>query len=507
MTQDVHRRDFLGMVGGMSAAAAVGPTMVMPHGASPLRDIAGPADVAAASATQIAAAIRAKKVSSVEVVEACLARINQVNPKLNAVVQLTADTARQEARAADAALARGDIKGPLHGVPCTIKDTIETAGVICTGGTKGRANYVPKADATVVARVRKAGAIILGKTNVPEIAGAFETDNLVYGRTNNPYDLNRTPGGSSGGESAIIAAGGSPFGLGTDAGGSVRVPAHFCGIAAIKPNSGRSPRTGQFPYPLGMRTAVSHMTVLSRHVEDLGLVLQAIHGPDWNDNTIPAVPLGKPEAVAVRGLRIAFFTDNGETKVSPETAASVERAAKALADAGVRMEEVRPPGADECYTLFHDLFRADGGAGARALFKSIGTTEISPMMERSLATLSSPGMASPGEVLAAAARWDIYRNRMLHFAELYDGLLSPIAPFAAPLHGASFDDDKLPGFGYAMMHNLTGWPSTAVRAGTSPEGLPIDVQIAARPWREDVSLALALAIEKRLTGWKGPMAA
>ena len=164
---------------------------------------------------------------------------------------MTADAARKEADEADAALARGEIKGPLHGVPVTIKDTLETAGVICTGGTKGRANFVPKADATAVARLRGAGAIVLGKTNVPELAGALESDNLIYGRTNNPYDLTRTPGGSSGGESAIVAACGSPLGLGTDAGGSIRVPAHFCGLAAIKPTSGRVPRTGQFPMPLG----------------------------------------------------------------------------------------------------------------------------------------------------------------------------------------------------------------------------------------------------------------
>lgn len=505
MARDLHRRDFLGMVGGAGTIAAIAPEALAVERPAFLRDIASAADVTVASATQIAAAIRAKKVSSLEVVEACLVRIEQVNPKLNAVVQLTADAARAEARAADAALARGQAMGPLHGVPCTIKDTIETAGVPCTGGTKGRANYLPKADDTVVARLRKAGAVVLGKTNVPELASAFESDNLVYGRTNNPYDLARSPGGSSGGEAAIIAAGGAPFGLGTDAGGSTRVPAHFCGIAGIKPNSGRSPRTGQFPFPIGMRTALSHMTVLSRHVEDLGLVLAVMQGPDAGDHTVPPMPLGKPDAVRLKGLRIAFFTDNGASKVSPETVAAVERAAKALADAGVTVEEARPPGADACYTLFHDLFRPDGGAGIRGFLKSVGTTEISPMMERSLQTLFAPAMSAPGEVLGAAARWDAFRNGMLQFAQTYDGLLSPVCPFPAPLHGTSFDEDKLPGFGYAMMHNLSGWPSTAVRAGTSPEGLPIGVQIAARPWREDVSLALAQAVEKRLAGsWKSP---
>src|SRR5580692_5019163 len=239
MSDKWGRRDFLS-----TAAAGV----IAAAGRTALIDQAEAAtemstDITSKSASELANAIRSKQLSSKSIVEAHLEQIAKVNPKLNAIVQLTADSARKEADEADAALARGEIKGSLHGVPITIKDTLETTGVICTGGTKGRANFVPKADATAVARLRAAGGIILGKTNVPELAGAIETDNLVYGRTNNPYDLAHTPGGSSGGESAIVAACGSPLGLGTDAGGSIRIPAHFCGLAAIKPTSGRVPRT------------------------------------------------------------------------------------------------------------------------------------------------------------------------------------------------------------------------------------------------------------------------
>jgi hypothetical protein len=221
MSNEIGRRDFLGAVALAGAAAAAGRTSLINSAEAAT---ASSDDITSSSASELAEAIRSKKWSSKEIVEAHLERIAKVNPKLNAVVQLTAEAARKEADEADAALARGEIKGPLHGVPITIKDTLETAGVICTGGTQGRASYVPKADATAVARLRAAGGIILGKTNVPELAGAAETDNLVYGRTNNPYDLARTPGGSSGGEAAIIAAGGSPLGLGTDAGGSIRIP-------------------------------------------------------------------------------------------------------------------------------------------------------------------------------------------------------------------------------------------------------------------------------------------
>src|SRR5882757_8925281 len=308
MNDKIGRRDFLNTVALAGAVAAARRTsLINPAEAAPDPNN----DVITKSATELASAIRSKKLSSRAIVEAHLEQIAKVNPKLNAIVQLTADSARKEADAADAALARGEIMGPLHGVPITIKDTLETAGVICTGGTKGRANFVPKADATAVARLRAAGGIILGKTNVPELAGAAETDNLVYGRTNNPYDLTRTPGGSSGGEAAIIAACGSPLGLGTDAGGSIRIPAHFCGLAAIKPTSGRVPRTGQFPQPMGARAPVFHVSLLARRVDDLALALPLISGPDFRDNSIVGVPLMDFKAVPLSGLKLAFFEDDG----------------------------------------------------------------------------------------------------------------------------------------------------------------------------------------------------
>ena len=201
-------------------------------------------DIIYASARTMARAIQEKEVSAVELVDAHLARIEEVNPTINAVVQLAAERARAEAAEADAALARGESKGALHGVPFTLKDSIDTEGVITTGGTLGRKNYVPDADATVAARLRAAGGILLGKSNTPELTLAAETDNLVYGRTNNPFDVSRTTGGSSGGAGAIVTCGGAAFDIGSDTGGSVRYPAHFCGIAGLKPNSGRVPRTG-----------------------------------------------------------------------------------------------------------------------------------------------------------------------------------------------------------------------------------------------------------------------
>src|SRR5919205_1216370 len=286
-----------------------------------------------ASASELARAIRAREVSSSEVVEAHLARIEEVNPRLNAVVHLTADAARRRAREADEAVARGEEWGPLHGVPVTIKDAFETAGVVSAGGTSGRASYMPETDAAGVARLKSAGAVVLGKTNVPEISLAFESDNLVYGRTHNPYDPARTPGGSSGGEAAAIASGMSPLGLGSDAGGSIRVPAHFCGIAGIKPTSGRTPRTGHFPPMGGLLDSIWQIGPLARRVEDLALALPLLCGTDWRDPTVAPVPLGDYKQVDLKTLRVAFHTDNGVIAPTPDISEATRDAARALADA------------------------------------------------------------------------------------------------------------------------------------------------------------------------------
>ena len=503
MSDKIARRDFLSTVALAGVAAAAGPNFI-PRPANAADEPGNP--IILSSASELAEAIRSRKLTSRAIVEAHLEQIAKVNPKLNAVVQLTAETARKEADDADAALARGEIKGPLHGVPMTIKDTLETAGVICTGGTKGRANFVPRADATAVARLRAAGAIFLGKTNVPELAGAVETDNLVYGRTNNPYDLARTPGGSSGGEAAIIASCGSPLGLGTDAGGSIRIPAHFCGLAAIKPSSGRVPRTGQFPQPMGARAPVFHVSLIARHVEDLALALPIIAGPDFRDASIVGMPLLDPKAVALSELKLAFFDDDGASTPSREITAAVHDSAKAFMEAGVKVEEKRTPDSEKAAAIYYDMSRGDGGAGTRAFLKSIGSDPISPLFEKALTTSVAPAMATTTDALAAFVRWDQFRNSMLRFMENYDAVLSAVAPYPALLHGTSFEEANRKGFGYSQMYNLTGWPTATVRVGTSPEGLPLGVQVAARPWREDVALALVARLEKTFGGWKMPTA-
>lgn len=453
-----------------------------------------------ASASTLAKAIRTKQVSAQEVVAAHLARIAAVNPRLNAVVQVTAESALAAARAADAALARGELKGPLHGVPFTVKDSLDTAGVITTGGTQGRRNFVPSQDATVVARLRHSGAILLGKTNTPELTLFIETDNLVYGRTNNPYDLTRSPSGSSGGAAAIIAAGGSPLDLGSDTGGSIRQPAHYCGIAGLKPTAGRIPRTGHIiAYEAGPLDILTQLGPLARFVEDLILVLPLIAGVDWRDPAVVPMPLADPAAVKLKGLRVAFFTDNGIAASTPEVAATVQAAAAALAAAGAQVTEARPPEIENTRDTWFELVTADGAAWIERLLKEAGTTEVYPALRDRFLGRES---LSAAELSRMLSRLDRLRSVMLAFMEHYEIILCPVSAYPALPHGATADLNA--GFTYSRVFNLTGWPAAVVRGGSSPEGLPIGVQIVARPWGEAVALAVAHHLETVLGGWSPP---
>ena len=457
-----------------------------------------------ASAKSMAQSVRDKEVSAVELVEAHLGRIEEVNSALNAVVQLAAERARAEAVEADAALARGESKGALHGVPFTLKDSIDTEGIITTGGTLGRKDFVPDADATVTARLRAAGGILLGKTNTPELTYAGETDNLVYGRTNNPFDLSRAPGGSSGGAGAIVCCGGAAFDIGSDTGGSVRGPAHYCGITGIKPNSGRVPRTGHIvPHSFGAVDSLTQNGPMARYVEDLALILSIISGPDWDDPHIVPMPLGNPADVDISGLRVAFYTDNGLRVPTDEIVAAVRSAANALADAVCLVEEDLPRAIPDNPDINNQLSQGDGQAGARRLLAKYGTTETHEWMTR-LLEKASENMVSVGEYTAVLEKIDSYRSAMLGFMQNYDVIVCPVSAFAALPHGESMTDENRSGINYTATYNITGWPSTVVRGGTSPDGLPIGVQVVARPWREDVSLAVAQYLEGALGGWQRP---
>ena len=440
------------------------------------------------SGVQQARLIREGKVSSAELIEAHLARISEVNPALNAVVEVL-----HERRSAE-------VSGPFAGVPFSIKDSIEVEGTVCSAGTIGYRNNAPsKRDATLVARLRKAGAVPLARTNLPDLLFSFETDNLIFGRTNNPYDLTRSSGGSSGGEAALIAACGSPFGLGSDAAGSVRLPAHYCGIASIKPTSGRLPRTGHVPPPGGWIEMIWQIGPMARHVEDLQAMMQILIGPDGEDHTV--IPMQLKEPPPLNDMRIAFFTDNGIMAADAETAAVVRDAARALEGEGCRVEQKRPHAVEQSYDLEMKLIGPDGGDGLREFAKAIGSDRTHPLLEGWLRKLERYRTDLKG----FAGYWgelDCFRAEMQAFLNGYDVILSPVSSQPAVPHGTSIDDTVFPGFSYTMTHNLTGWPAAVVRCGTSASGLPIGVQIAAAPWREDIALAVAERLETRLGGWQ-----
>lgn len=457
------------------------------------------------SAIEQAGLIRNGKISSLELVQAHLEQISKINPQINAAVEVFTENALADARSTDGKQARnGCVTGPLHGVPFSIKDSIEVAGTICTAGTMGR-GAAPKSakDATLVTRLRNAGAVPIAKTNLPDLLFAFESDNLLFGRTNNPYDLTRTSGGSSGGEAALIAACGSPMGLGSDAAGSVRVPAAFCGIASIKPTSGRLPRTGHFPPAGGWIERLWQIGPMARRVEDLVVMMSLLVGSDDSDPTAVSMPFADPAHVDLSKLRLAFYTDNGYAPTAPEVAGAIRTAAASLSGMAKFVREDRPAVLGCAYDLEMKLLGADGGDSLRGYLEHLGSTELHSLLTGWLEKLE-PYRTDLSGFQSYWAELDRYEEEMFAFLRNYDAILCPVYTQPALPHGASIIDHNFRGFSHTMAYNLTGWPAAVVRCGESSSGLPIGVQIVARPWREDVLLAVARALEKALGGWKAP---
>ena len=454
------------------------------------------------SASRIAAEIRAGNLTSREIVDACLARIEQVNPKINAVVQLVAGRARAEADELDRLAAGGRFKGPLHGVPITIKDSLDSEGIVSTGGTMGRKDFIPSQDAPVVARLRDAGAVLLGKTNTPELTLSGETNNLIYGRTLNPYDLARSPGGSSGGSAAIIACGGAALELGSDTGGSIREPAHLCGVTGIKPTSGRTPRSGHIvPHAAGVMDSLTQIGPMARYVEDLVLALPIICGPDGRDPAVVPVPVGNPAEVDLSKLRIAWYADNGILAAAEDIQRVVTETAAKLQAQQFNIEHKLLPGMRELVNLSTELRESANTGLIMRLLQRYGTQQPGPDLE---GYFTAAGIAKANSLDPALMEAiDEARSRALGFFADYDAILCPPAHSLARPHQASHSD-SFDDWSYITIHNLLGWPGLSVRAGSSAEGLPVGVQVVAAPWREDIVLALALKIETLMGGYQKP---
>ncbi len=452
-------------------------------------------------AVEMARLIGKKEISPIELAEAHLEKIERLNPKLNAYVQVEPELVLGEARAAEDAVKNGQDLGLLHGVPISIKSSIEVAGYRCEAGTRLREGYIAARDAPLVARLRAAGAIVLGVTNTPELLMAWETDNLLYGRTNSPWDLNRTPGGSSGGEAAAIAAGMSAGGVGSDGGGSIRVPAHFSGICGLKPTPGRIPSTGHFPASGGPFAMIGVVGPMARTVADLKALFEVMQGPDDGDSFAAPVPLRWPKFEDVRKLRIGYFEDDGRTPVTAETRQAVRTAAEVLRAEGFQVEEFRPAGLETARQLWKKFFVKIGGMLIGPMFRG-RERDLSPILRQFLDWCAAEPELSADSLLEAWIQRDALRAELLAQMQEYPILLCPAAAVPAFRHGERSwivegkTMNYLDAWSYTEWFNLLGNPAAVVPVSYSPDGLPIGVQIAGRPWEEETVLRVAAVLQK-----------
>lgn len=449
------------------------------------------------SAARAAELIRGRELSPVELVGAYLRRLESLNSRLNAVVTLASDVLKL-ARKAEAAVARGEELGPLHGVPVTVKDTIEVRGVRTTRGSLVDSERVPTEDATAVARLRAAGAIILGKTNCAELALEYTAENPVFGRTNNPHDLARSPGGSSGGCAAAVAACLTAASLGSDLAGSVRIPAHFCGVAGLKPTAGRVPGDGHAPPVEGPYALGASLGPLARSVEDLELLFDVLAEDDAPNVYVESL----------RGTRAAICFDDGTVPTSDEACAAVVRAAEALREAGLHVELERPPSIESAHAAWMSVFSYPTARYLREFYR--GREDDAGPVARALLKreLKEPDAET---FLASWHERDRLRGELLHWMERTPLVVAPAGPVGAFRHEESrkieVKGEVFPAFrafALAQAFNVYDLPAVCVPAWRTRDGVPVGVQIVGRPFEERRVLAAARVIEKALGGWQQP---
>ncbi len=454
-------------------------------------------DLIKQSLTRLTALVRSRAVSPVELVAAHLEQITQLNSQLNAVVTLAPD-ALDRARVAEDAVMRGESLGQLHGVPVTIKDTIETAGLRSTSGSPIRAGFVPEKDAPAVALLKAAGAIVLGKTNTAEMAMDYTADNPVFGRTNNPHNLRFTPGGSSGGEAVAISTCMSPAGLGSDLAGSIRIPAHFCGVAGLKPGTGRVPGEGQFPPSTGPYLLGAVIGPLARCVSDLRQMFRVLAQVD------PNVVL--PD---LKGIRVATFVDDGVTSVDEETAESVSIAARALADAGLMVVERRPPHVEFGHDLWLKLFSRASVVQLRKVYAG-REAEAGSFVSWRLANADSTPPLALDEYIAFWMERDRLRTQLLAWLETTPLIVAPVGATGAYEHDTlkvtvgEHSMNVFRAFSYSQTFNVFDLPAVTIPVAQSKNGLPLGVQIIGPPFAEEMILAAAEIVAEAVGGWRPP---
>ncbi len=463
-----------------------------------------------APATQLLQMLRSRQISSAEMVSAFIERIESLNHHVKSVVTLVEARAAEESDEADRRLAgREDIR-PLEGLPITIKDSIETKGIRSTDGMKILEHHVPTEDAPTVARLRAAGAIIIAKTNVPEMAMDYDCENPLFGATNNPWHTGRVPGGSSGGEAASLASGMCALALGSDYGGSIRIPAHFCGVVGLKPSWGTIPGTGHLPPSPAAPPPIAHMATIgpmARYVDDLTLEYNLLRGPHPSTPyTVPSTE-ARPEKVKLKKVPCAFFTGvEAAVPIAAEIRAAVERAALALSKVGVPVESKTPP-IKEAARIWMDYAMADGGELLRGMLA--GREHLS--RERLRRTfMSQQASKSAADFFRTSIERDIFRVQLQQFMEKYPIIIG--APFCVTAFEHGLTDVSIDGQSFnlfaanwpALWVNCAGLPAAVVSAGQDRDGLPIGVQIVGRAFEEETVLAVAKALEQELGGFKKP---
>ncbi len=469
------------------------------------------------SATELARRIRAGEVRSREVVATHVERARKVNPGLNAIVVDRFEAALAEAEAADARLARegpADLP-PLHGVPCTIKECFALEGMPQTSGLVARRGYLAPRDATVVARVRAAGAIPLGVTNTSELCMWMESSNRVYGRTNNPYDAGRIVGGSSGGEGSIVGSGASPFGVGSDIGGSIRNPAFFNGVFGHKPTSALVPNSGQFP--IAENAARRYLTTgpLARRACDLMPLLRLMAGPDGQDEVCEASALGDPGSVSLRGMRVVHVPDNGFLGVSEELGRAQQRVADHLAEQGARVEERRFPRLKKSIEIWSAMLAEAGGTAFGVLLGNGAPISAAKELARfalgrsphtlpalALAVMEGLVKGSPAQTARFVAEGTALRAELLDAMGPSGIMLFPVYPETAPKHvWPLFPPVR---WAYPAILNVMEFPATAVPLGLSSGGLPLGIQITSARHNDHITIAVAMELERAFGGWVPP---
>ena len=470
---------------------------------------------------QIAAAIRDGKISAVTVLDIFLDQIAKHNPSLNAIVTLDEKEAKKQAVLADAELAQGILRGPLHGVPVTFKDTYETAGLLTTSSFKPLANYVPETDATVVARLRQAGAIVLGKTNMPELAMDAQSNSPVFGRANNPWDLERTPGGSSGGSAAAVAAGLSPLDIGSDLGGSVRIPAHYCGVYGFKPTENRISIAGHIPEipPVKVR-GVRHCGcpgILARSIEDCRIALEILEGPDGRDWEIPPIRSNVVKKRELRDYRIAWTDDFADFPLDNEVRLAMENMTEELAGLGCRVEKCAPPDFDFLSALETggQITGTELGIGMPAVARLLLRTRTFTFTTKStwLEGIRSGLKLDIKKYMAALSKRDAFNTILDKFLTEWDAWLCPVTATCAFPHWKPHKPFVVNGqklnytasfTNYTAVFNMTGNPVVVLPVAQSSRGLPIGFQLAGRRWHDGELLEVAEQLADAIAPFKQP---